>query len=52
MIGEAVCVAPPYFKCRYGLKSTTNDYGLMDYGAVWALVAAALRRKEGSIHAR
>ena len=28
----------PYFKCKYDLKSTTNDYGLMDYGAAWALV--------------
>ncbi len=38
MVAEAACVVLPYFKCKYGLKSTTNDYGLMDYGAAWALI--------------
>ena len=38
MIEEAACVVLPYFKCKYDLKSSTNDYGLMDYGAAWALV--------------
>lgn len=38
MVEEAACVILPYFKCKYDLKSTTNDYGLMDYGAAWALV--------------
>ena len=38
MVAEAACVILPYFKMKYDLKSTTNDYGLMDYGAAWALV--------------
>lgn len=38
MIEESACAILPYFKCKYDLKSTTNDYGLMDYGAAWALV--------------
>ena len=38
MVEEAACVILPYFKCKYDLKSPTNDYGLMDYGAAWALV--------------
>ena len=38
MVEEAACVVLPYFKCKYDLKSTTNDYGLMDYGAAWALI--------------
>ena len=38
MIEEAACVVLPCFKMKYDLKSTTNDYGLMDYGAAWALV--------------
>lgn len=38
MIEEAACVVLPYFKMKYDLKSTTNDYGLMDYGAAWTLV--------------
>ena len=38
MVEEAACVILPYFKCKYDMKSTTNDYGLMDYGAAWALV--------------
>ena len=38
MIEESSCVVLPYFKSRYDPKSTANDYGLMDYGAAWALV--------------
>lgn len=38
MIQEAACVILPWFKCKYDLKSSTNDYGLMDYGAAWAVV--------------
>ena len=38
MIQEAACVILPYFKCKYDLKSSTNNYGLMDYGATWALI--------------
>lgn len=38
MVEESACVILPYFKCKYDLKSPTNDYGLMDYGAAWALV--------------
>ena len=38
MVEEAACVVLPYFKCKYDLKSPINDYGLMDYGAAWALV--------------
>lgn len=42
MIQEAACVVLPYFKCKYDLKSDTNDYGLMDYGAAWALIENVL----------
>ena len=38
MVEEAACVILPYFRMKYDLKSATNDYGLMDYGAAWALV--------------
>jgi nitroreductase len=38
MVEESACVILPYFKMKYDLKSTTNDYGLMDLGAVWALI--------------
>ena len=37
MIEESACVILPCFKCKYDLKSPANDYGLMDYGAAWAL---------------
>lgn len=37
MIEESACVILPYFKCKYGLTNP-NGYGLMDYGAVWALI--------------
>ncbi len=38
MVEESACVILPYFKMKYDLKSPANDYGLMDYGAAWALV--------------
>lgn len=38
MIEEAACVILPYFKQKYPLENSKNDYGLMDYGATWALV--------------
>ncbi len=38
MIEEASCVILPYFKQKYPLSNDKNGYGLMDYGAVWALV--------------
>ena len=38
MIEESACVILPYFKCKYDLKSETNNYGLMDFAAAWALV--------------
>ena len=37
-IEESACVILPYFKMKYDLKSAANDYGLMDYGAAWALI--------------
>lgn len=37
MIEESACVILPYFKCKYGLTNP-NGYGLMDYGAAWALI--------------
>jgi nitroreductase len=38
MVEEAACVILPFFKLKYDLKSATNDYGLMDFGAAWALI--------------
>ena len=38
MIEEAACVILPYFKQKYALNCDKNGYGLMDYGAAWALV--------------
>ena len=38
MIEESACVILPYFKQKYAFNSPTNSYGLMDYGATWALV--------------
>lgn len=37
MIEESACVILPYFKCKYGVTNP-NGYGLMDYGAAWALI--------------
>ena len=38
MIEESACVILPYFKQKYPLSEEKNGYGLMDYGAAWALV--------------
>ena len=38
MIEESSCVILPFFKQKYSFDNTKNDYGLMDYGATWALV--------------
>lgn len=38
MIEEAACVILPYFRQKYSFDNSRNDYGLMDYGAAWALV--------------
>ena len=37
MIEESACVILPYFKQKYPLSEDKNGYGLMDYGAAWAL---------------
>lgn len=37
MVEEAACVILPYFKQKYTLGNDKNGYGLMDYGAAWAL---------------
>ena len=49
MVEEAACVILPYFKCKYDMKSTTNDYGLMDYGAVENILLAATAEGLGSV---
>ena len=38
MVEESACVILPYFKQKYAFDNPKNDYGLMDYGAAWALV--------------
>lgn len=38
MIEQAACVILPYFRCKYDLKSQDNSFGLMDFGASWALI--------------
>ena len=38
MIEESACVILPYFKQKYPLSEDKNGYGLMDYGAAWALI--------------
>ena len=38
MIEESACVILPYFKQKYTFDNDKNGYGLMDYGAAWALV--------------
>ena len=38
MIQESACVILPYFRQKYAFDNPKNDYGLMDYGAAWALV--------------
>ena len=38
MIEESACVILPFFKQKYPMTEDKNGYGLMDYGATWALV--------------
>ena len=38
MIEECACVILPFFKQKYPMSEDKNGYGLMDYGATWALV--------------
>ena len=38
MIEECACVVLPLFKQKYPMTEDKNGYGLMDYGAAWALV--------------
>lgn len=38
MIEECACVILPFFKQKYPMTEDKNGYGLMDYGATWALV--------------
>ena len=38
MIEESACVILPYYKQKYPLSEDKNGYGLMDYGATWALI--------------
>lgn len=38
MIEESACVILPLFKQKYAFENDKNGYGLMDYGATWALV--------------
>lgn len=38
MIEECACVVLPFFKQKYPMNEDKNGYGLMDYGATWALV--------------
>lgn len=38
MIEESACVVLPYFKQKYPMSEDKNGYGLMDYGATWALI--------------
>ncbi len=38
MIEESVCVILPFFKQKYPMTEDKNGYGLMDYGATWALI--------------
>ena len=38
MIEESACVILPYFKQKYTFDNDKNGYGLMDYGAAWAVV--------------
>lgn len=38
IVEESTCVILPYFKQKYSFDNQKNEYGLMDYGASWALV--------------
>lgn len=53
MVEESACVILPYFKQKYPMTEDKNGYGLMDYGATWALVEnmllAATAEELGSV---
>lgn len=53
MIEECACVVLPFFKQKYPMTEDKNGYGLMDYGATWALVEnmllAATAEELGSV---
>lgn len=53
MIEECACVVLPFFKQKYPMTEDKNGYGLMDYGATWALVEnmllAATAERLGSV---
>ena len=53
MIEESACVILPFFKQKYPMTEDKNGYGLMDYGATWALVEnmllAATAERLGSV---
>jgi hypothetical protein len=38
MIEESASVLLPFFRQKYPMTEDKNGYGLMDYGATWALV--------------
>ncbi|UTY40653.1 nitroreductase family protein [Allocoprobacillus halotolerans] len=55
MIEESACVILPYFKQKYAFDNPKNNYGLMDYGAVWTLIenmllAATAEGLESVVH--
>ncbi|QNM05118.1 nitroreductase family protein [Qiania dongpingensis] len=53
MIEESACVILPCFKQKYTFDNDKNGYGLMDYGAAWALIEnmllAATAEELGSV---
>lgn len=53
MIEESACVILPWFQQKYPLSEDKNGYGLMDYGAAWALIEnlllAATAERLGSV---
>lgn len=42
LVEEATCIILPCLKQEYSLDHDKNGYGLMDYGAKWALVETML----------
>ena len=55
MVEESACVILPWFKQKYLLSEDKNGYGLMDYGAAWALIenmllAATAEGLESVVH--
>ena len=50
MIEESACVILPWFKQKYPLSEDKNGYGLMDYGAAWALIENMLLAAMKAFH--